>query len=50
MSQAMQLATVHLPAALFQVTWQGKTSLGQIQFVDDALASVHMQASSFLYL
>lgn len=22
---AMQLATVHLPAALFQVTWQGKT-------------------------
>ena len=29
--KAMQLATVHLPAALFQVMWQGKTFLSQKQ-------------------
>ena len=39
--QAMQLATVHLPAALFQVLWQGKTLLDQTQKFSLAAAN-HM--------
>ena len=49
LAKAMQLATVHLPAALFQVLWQGKTSLDRTFSATVAAAAAALTCCCYYY-